>query len=96
MPYYTVNTWDITDQQAFASSTREPAPSRVEAHGGKLLALGEWDVIGGEWASKRGNIVEWPDRAAYDAFSASPSGTRLGVTGRGTVGLEGSYKPANQ
>ena len=53
------------------------------------IGRGAAAIIGGEWPSKRGNIIEWPDRATYEAFRAEPSGGRRGVTARGQVGIEG-------
>lgn len=69
--YLFVDELEVTDQEAVQAYIKK-AGGMIAAAGGKLLASGPADVLEGSWTPKRCVIVEFPDRAALDAFWNAP------------------------
>src|SRR5262249_38070923 len=76
MSIYALNLFDLSDNADYlAYSGRSVAA--VGKYGGKVVALGKLDA---EASPEPGNtrprqvmvLVEWPDRAAFDAFQRDP------------------------
>jgi len=77
MALYALNLFDLADNDDYLAYSRRSVAA-VGKHGGKVVALGRLDA---EAAPERGDtrprqvmvLVEWPDRAAFEAFQDDPA-----------------------
>ncbi len=73
MPAYVIVQETITDQAMF-DAYRKDVPATIEAHGGRFVVRGgALSVVEGEWPHPRLVIIEFPTRAAAEAWYASPA-----------------------
>ena len=75
-PLYALNLFDLADDDEHLAYTDRSAAA-VGTYGGTVVALGELDAqttpgIGAVHPRQVMVLVEWPDRAAFDAFLADP------------------------
>lgn len=76
MSLYALNLFDLADNEDYRAYSKRSVAA-VGKHGGKVVALGRLD---GEATPEPGNteprqvmvVVEWPDRAAFEAFQRDP------------------------
>jgi uncharacterized protein (DUF1330 family) len=73
MAVYALNLFDVTDPAEYLEYSKR-SPAAVEAHGGHVVALGEFqEAIVGDIAPRRVLIlVEWESRAAFDSYCNDP------------------------
>src|SRR5262245_6645606 len=75
MSLYALNLFDLADNDDYLAYSRRSVAA-VGKHGGKVVALGKGDgaaPLAGETAPRQVMVlVEWPDRAAFDAFLGDP------------------------
>src|SRR5687767_4431119 len=76
MPLYALNLFDLADNHDYLAYSRRSVAA-VRKHGGKVVALGRLDEgatpLRGDAEPRQVMVlVEWPDRAAFDAFQNDP------------------------
>lgn len=76
MSLYALNLFDLADNDDYRAYSRRSVAA-VGKHGGKVVALGRLDEGAtpepGDTAPRQVMVVvEWPDRAAFEAFQADP------------------------
>ncbi|AHY46914.1 hypothetical protein RradSPS_1631 [Rubrobacter radiotolerans] len=74
MSFYALNLFDLAPNDLYRQYSRRSVAA-VEKHGGRVVALGKLagDAEPGGVEPRRVMVlVEWPDRAAFDAFLADP------------------------
>lgn len=73
MPAYLIAEHVITDPARFEEYRAKAAPL-IARHGGRYLTKGGSHRLpeGGHWSPERVVIIEFPDRAALDAWYAAP------------------------
>lgn len=76
MPLYALNLFDLADNEDYREYSRRSRQA-VEAHGGRVVALGMHDEhdfeVGSEPPREALVLVEWRDRAAFDSFLSDPA-----------------------
>lgn len=76
MSLYALNLFDLADNDDYRAYSRR-SPQAVASYGGSVVALGqhyEHPAELGDTAPREAMVlVEWPDRAAFDAFLADPA-----------------------
>ncbi len=70
---YALNLFDVADRAEYLEYARS-SPAQVAAHGGRVVALGDFqDAILGDVAPRRVLIlVEWDSREAFDSYCNDP------------------------
>jgi uncharacterized protein (DUF1330 family) len=70
---YALNLFDVADRAEYLEYARR-SPAAVSAHGGRVVALGEFsEAIVGDIAPRRVLIlVEWESRDAFDSYCNDP------------------------
>lgn len=73
-PVYALNLFDISDREEYLAYSRRSA-SAVQAHGGRVLALGRFrESMAGDVEPRQVLIlVEWRSREAFQSYIADPS-----------------------
>lgn len=72
MSAYVIVEETVHDQAVF-DAYRKDVPAMVAAHGGKILVRGgEFTALEGEWMFPRIVVIEFPSRAAAEAWYHSP------------------------
>jgi uncharacterized protein (DUF1330 family) len=76
MSLYALNLFDLADNDDYLAYSRRSVAA-VRKHGGKVVALGRLDpgatpLPGGAEPRQAMVLVEWPDRAAFEAFQKDP------------------------
>lgn len=72
MPAYVIANIEVQDADGYAEYRRGVPPS-IAAYGGRFLARGgDTRVLEGEWSPSRVVILEFPTRAAAEAWWDSP------------------------
>jgi uncharacterized protein (DUF1330 family) len=72
MPAYWIGEHAITDEALFAEYLRQAIPI-IERFGGRYLTrVGSHAVLEGDWQPNRVAVIEFPDRAALEAFYRAP------------------------
>lgn len=72
MPAYVIADIEVTDADLYEQYKPLAAPT-VEKYGGRYVVRGgEVQVKEGDWAPRRLVMAEFPDRAAAEAWYASP------------------------
>ena len=77
MALYALNLFDLADNDDYLAYSRRSVAA-VGKHGGKVVALGRLDSEAtpeaGDTAPRQVMVlVEWPDRAAFEAFQDDPA-----------------------
>jgi uncharacterized protein (DUF1330 family) len=70
---YALNLFDVANRDEYLQYARR-SPAAVAAHGGRVIALGQFDeAIVGDIAPRQVLIlVEWESRRAFDAYCSDP------------------------
>jgi uncharacterized protein (DUF1330 family) len=70
---YALNLFDVADRDEYLEYARR-SPAAVAAHGGRVVALGQFDeAIVGDIAPRQVLIlVEWESKQAFDAYCSDP------------------------
>lgn len=70
---YALNLFDVADRAEYLEYARN-SPEQVAAHGGRVVALGQFqDEILGDIAARQVLIlVEWDSREAFDSYCNDP------------------------
>jgi uncharacterized protein (DUF1330 family) len=70
---YALNLFDVADRAEYLEYARR-SPAAVSAHGGRVVALGEFsEAIVGDIAPRQVLIlVEWESRDAFDSYCNDP------------------------
>ena len=77
MSAYVIVQERVTDEEMFAVYRKEVLPT-ITAHGGRFLVRGgALSVLEGEWPLPRLVVIEFPSRAAADAWYKSPEYQKL-------------------
>lgn len=73
-PIYALNLFDIADRAEYLAYSRRSA-REVEAHGGRVLALGRFrESAAGDIAPRQVLIlVEWRSRSAFESYRTDPA-----------------------
>lgn len=72
MSVYVIADIEVTDPEAF-ERYRQAVPATITAHGGRYLARGgALTVLEGDWSPRRCVVLEFPDRARFQAWWDSP------------------------
>ena len=76
MSLYALNLFDLADNHDYLAYSRRSVAA-VQKHGGQVVALGRLDSeacpLPGDTPPRQVMVlVEWPDRAAFDAFLTDP------------------------
>ncbi|GFG62915.1 hypothetical protein MKUB_04050 [Mycobacterium kubicae] len=73
MTVYALNLFDVADRAEYTQYARQ-APAQVNAHGGRVVALGQFsEAVTGDIAPRQVLIlVEWESREAFDAYRSDP------------------------
>jgi uncharacterized protein (DUF1330 family) len=73
MAVYALNLFDVSDRAEYLEYAQR-SPAAVKAHGGRVVALGEFqDAIVGDIAPRQVLIlVEWESREAFDSYRSDP------------------------
>ena len=73
-PIYALNLFDVADKAEYLAYSRRSA-REVQAHGGKVVALGKFrQSTKGEIAPRQVLIlVEWESQAAFDSYVNDPA-----------------------
>jgi uncharacterized protein (DUF1330 family) len=73
MAVYALNLFDVSDRAEYLKYAQR-SPAAVEAHGGHVVALGEFqEAILGDIEPRRVLIlVEWESREAFDSYCSDP------------------------
>ena len=72
-PVYALNLFDVANRDEYLAYSRRSA-KEVQAHGGKVLALGKFrEAAAGDIAPRTVLIlVEWASKAAFDSYCNDP------------------------
>ena len=77
MSAYVIVQERVTDEEMFAAYRKEVLPT-ITSHGGRFLVRGgALSVLEGEWPLPRLVVIEFPSRAAADAWYKSPEYQKL-------------------
>jgi uncharacterized protein (DUF1330 family) len=77
MAAYVIVQERITDQETF-DAYRKDVPATIAAHGGRFLVRGgRLSVVEGEWPLPRLVVIEFPTRAAAEAWYRSAEYQKL-------------------
>ena len=73
MSVYALNLFDVADRAEYLEYARR-SPAAVSAHGGRVVALGEFsEAIVGDIAPRQVLIlVEWESKDAFDSYCRDP------------------------
>src|SRR4051812_10097387 len=73
-PVYALNLFDIASKEEYMAYSRRSA-REVQAHGGKVVALGKFrESAAGEIAPRQVLVlVEWESKAAFDSYVNDPA-----------------------
>jgi uncharacterized protein (DUF1330 family) len=76
MSLYALNLFDLADNHDYLAYSKRSVAA-VQKHGGHVVALGRLDAGASPTAGNTSPrqvlvLVEWPDRAAFDAFLGDP------------------------
>lgn len=73
-PVYALNLFNISNKDEYLSYARRSA-REVEAHGGRVVALGEFrEAVAGDIAPRNVLIlVEWASRQAFESYCSDPA-----------------------
>lgn len=73
-PVYALNLFDIASREEYMAYSRRSA-REVQAHGGKVVALGKFrESAAGEIAPRQVLVlVEWESKAAFDSYVNDPA-----------------------
>jgi uncharacterized protein (DUF1330 family) len=73
-PVYALNLFDVSDRDEYLAYSRRSV-REVEAHGGKVVALGRFrESVAGDIAPRQVMIiVEWESREAFDGYRDDPA-----------------------
>ena len=73
-PVYALNLFNVSDRDEYLAYSRRSA-SEVRAHGGRVVALGEFrEAVAGEIAPRNVMIlVEWESKDAFDSYCNDPA-----------------------
>ncbi len=73
-PVYALNLFDVTDRDEYLAYSRRSS-TEVEAHGGRVIALGGFrSAMAGTIEPRQVMVlVEWNSRAAFDSYLADPA-----------------------
>lgn len=73
MSVYALNLFDVADRSEYLQYARE-APAQVAAHGGRIVALGQFcEAVTGDIAPRQVLIlVEWDSKEAFDSYCGDP------------------------
>jgi uncharacterized protein (DUF1330 family) len=72
MPAYLIAAESVHDEGMFAEYRKAVVPT-LAAHGGRFIARGgKLSVLEGQWPTERLVIIEFPSRAAAEAWYRSP------------------------
>ncbi|OBJ50139.1 DUF1330 domain-containing protein [Mycobacterium sp. 1423905.2] len=73
MTVYALNLFDVADPDEYLQYARE-APRQVAAHGGRVVALGQFrEAVTGDIAPRQVMIlVEWESKEAFDSYRDDP------------------------
>ena len=74
MPVYALNLFNLADPAEYLAYSRRSA-KEVEAHGGRVLALGKFrEAVAGDIEPRTVMIlVEWVSKEAFDGYRTDPS-----------------------
>ncbi len=72
-PVYALNLFNVSNQEEYLAYARRSA-AEVEAHGGRVAALGKFhEAVAGEIEPRQVMIlVEWESKAAFDSYCNDP------------------------
>jgi uncharacterized protein (DUF1330 family) len=72
-PVYALNLFDVANRDEYLAYSRRSA-AEVQAHGGKVLALGKFrEAAAGEIAPRLVMVVvEWASKEAFDSYRDDP------------------------
>ena len=72
-PVYALNLFNVADRAEYLAYSRRSA-KEVEAHGGRVVALGRFqEVVAGDIKPRTVMIlVEWKSKAAFDDYCTDP------------------------
>lgn len=78
MSIYALNLFDVADRAEYLEYARR-SPEHVAAHGGRVVALGQFQeaILGDVEPRQVLILVEWESRAAFDAYCNDPQLTDL-------------------
>jgi uncharacterized protein (DUF1330 family) len=70
---YALNLFDVADRAEYLEYARR-SPAQVAAHGGRVVALGEFqeEILGDIAPRKVLILVEWDSREAFDSYCGEP------------------------
>ena len=73
-PVYALNLFDVSDRDEYLAYSRRSAGA-VEAHGGRVVALGKFrEAADGDVSPRTVLIlVEWQSKAAFQSYLSDPS-----------------------
>ncbi|OBI86998.1 DUF1330 domain-containing protein [Mycobacterium asiaticum] len=73
MTVYALNLFDVADSAEYVQYARE-APTQVAAHGGRIVALGQFSqAVTGDITPRQVLIlVEWESKEAFDSYRSDP------------------------
>jgi len=73
-PVYALNLFDVVDRDEYLAYSRR-SPAEVAAHGGRVVALGDFhESVAGDVAPRRVMVVvEWESQAAFDGYCTDPA-----------------------
>jgi uncharacterized protein (DUF1330 family) len=73
MTVYALNLFDVADRAEYLQYARE-SPAQVAAHGGRVVALGQFhEAVTGDIAPRQVLIlVEWDSKEAFDSYCNDP------------------------
>ena len=73
-PVYALNLFDIVDKAEYLAYSRR-SPKAVQAHGGRVVALGRFREapVGDLEPRSVMVIVEWPSKEAFEAYRDDPA-----------------------
>ena len=74
MPVYALNLFNLADTAEYLAYSRRSA-KEVEAHGGRVLALGKFrEAVAGDIEPRTVMIlVEWVSKEAFDGYRTDPN-----------------------
>ena len=72
MPAYLIVNTNVRDPDAYKEYMQKVTPLVAKAGGKYLVRGGPFAVLEGKWKPTRLVVIEFPDRAAIDAWYASP------------------------
>ena len=79
MTFYSVMAYDIVDRAKFEEAMKggSVAKAMVEELGARRLASGGVTPAKGQWDPHRLNIIEWPDKTAFEKHLADLDANRM-------------------